>query len=88
MQGVLELVGFRKTSGDDVQLRGNCPLPDCGEPKCFSVNVAKKKWQCHRCKVSGGVLDLYQKTHNVNVYAAAKQVCEQLGLPLPLLGHR
>ena len=56
--GVLRALGVDKLRRD----RGSCPLCGGGRRRkdCFSDDLDRGLWICHRCGRSGGVLDLVE----------------------------
>ena len=53
-------LGKRERSGE---YRGACPIHGSGsaKPRSFAVSPDGRKWYCHRCKIGGGVIDLFRE---------------------------
>lgn len=85
MSEVLQLVGFaaQRVRGD--QQRGPCPVHGSSRPdSCtFSVNLQLGRYQCFKCGSRGNVLELWSAVRGISVYAAAVELCERLGKPIP-----
>ena len=85
MAEVLQLVGFvaYRTGGD--QQRGPCPVHGSSRPdSCtFSVNLRLGRYQCFKCGSRGNALELWSAARDISVYAAAIELCERLGKPIP-----
>ncbi len=71
--------------------RGRCPLHggSSTRSRSFSADLATNSWYCHRCKVGGSVIDLWQRLHpGLELHAAAADLAHTLiGAP-PLLAPR
>jgi len=62
---------------------GLCPLK-CGErPRACALDFESGVWFCHACQRGGNVLDLYALAKGINVYAAALELCQALGILVP-----
>jgi putative transposase len=87
LAAVLELLGFRPRSSRGAQQRGPCPLhgSTAGTSRCFSANLEHQTFQCFKCGRSGNALDLYAEATHQNIYDAAAELCQRLGIPLPVL---
>lgn len=85
MTQVLELLGFvaQKTSGEEV--RGACPVHGSTSPRSrsFSANVKKRVYRCFRCGSAGNQLELYAAATHQSLYAAAVDLCQRVGCPVP-----
>lgn len=81
---VLALLGITTNKN---QHRGPCPLHGHhrGTAKAFSANLTDNIWQCFKCGRHGNPLDLYCAATGKLPYDAAIELCERLGLTLPLL---
>jgi len=51
--------------------------------RSFSVNVRLGRYRCFRCGSHGNALELWAAVHHLSVYAAAVDLCQQLGLEIP-----
>lgn len=82
---VLELVGFRPVRRAGAELRGPCPIHRAGSPRSrsFAANVEKHVFHCFHCGAAGNVLDLWAAVHQTDVYRAAVELCQRLGIELP-----
>jgi DNA primase len=87
IQQVLELLGFVPTAHVGPRLRGPCPIHASSWPqsRAFSVNLDCHRYRCFRCHASGTQLDLWAAVHGMSIYAAAKDLCRRLGIPIPYL---
>jgi len=92
MSAVLGLLGFQPRTTHGAQQRGPCPLhgSTTGTSRCFSLNLDAGMFHCFKCGRSGNALDLWAQAQRQTPYAAAVDLCQRLGIPLPLLptGHR
>jgi hypothetical protein len=83
---VLTLLGATgQTRGQ--QHRGPCPLHGTahGTSRCLSAHLDENIFHCFRCGQSGDAIDLYAKATRQPPYDAAREVCERLGIDVPLL---
>jgi putative transposase len=87
MSAVLGLLGFQPRSTRGGQQRGPCPLhgSTAGTSHCFSANLDKHTFRCFKCGRSGNALDLWAKATGQSPYDAAVDLCQRLGLTLPVL---
>jgi len=92
MDVVLGLLGFQPRTTHGAQQRGACPLhgTKAGTGRCFSVNLDDQVFHCFKCGRSGNALDLWVQAQRQTPYAAAVDLCQRLGIPLPTLpaGYR
>ena len=60
MQQVLTLLGFEPSQQTGDQWYGGCPLhgSNSGPARHFSVNVARRRYCCHKCHSQGDQLEL------------------------------
>jgi DNA primase len=86
---VLELLKFVPASRSGTELRGPCPVHGSKSPvsRSFSADLSKNTFHCFRCDAGGNQLDLWAKTQNLSIYAAALDLCERLAVPVPRLDH-
>jgi putative transposase len=87
LAAVLQLLGFKANSTHGVQQRGPCPLhgSPSGTSRCFSANLEEHCFQCFKCENSGNALDLWARANQLNIYDAAIDLGQRLGIPLPTL---
>jgi putative transposase len=87
LAAVLQLLGFKANSTRGAQQRGPCPLhgSTAGTSRCFSANLEEHCFQCFKCGNSGNALDLWARANQLNIYDAALDLCQRLGIPLPTL---
>jgi putative transposase len=90
MAAVLQLLGFRPTSSRGAQQRGPCPLHGLtsGTSRCFSANLDDDVFHCFKCGCGGNALDLWAKAKQLSPYDAAVDLCQRLGIAVPLLAAR
>ncbi len=90
MAAVLQLLGFRANSSRGGQQRGPCPLhgSTSGTSRCFSAHLDEQVFHCFKCGCSGNALDLWAKAKPLSLHDAAVDLCQRLGIPLPLLSAR
>ena len=95
IQQVLELLDFAPTSRQGARLRGPCPIHGDSSlrSRVFSVHLGCHRYRCFRCRSAGTQLDLWAAVHGLSIYAAAGDLCQHLGIPIPYLrsarlGHR
>lgn len=84
---VLELLGCQATTQFAAQHRGPCPLhgSTSGTSRCFSANTADNCFHCFKCGRSGNALELWAAAQRLSIYDAAVDLCQRLGIPIPLL---
>ena len=87
IQQVLELLNFVPTAYEGSRLRGPCPIHGDSQPRSrvFSVHLGCHRYRCFHCHSAGTQLDLWATVHDLSIYAAAKDLCEHLGIPIPYL---
>lgn len=90
---VLALLNFEARSSFNGQQRGACPLHGSPgtkgkKPRCFSVNTVSQTFHCFQCGRSGNALDLWAQATGQVVYEAAVDLCQRLGVALPVLGFQ
>jgi DNA primase len=87
IQQVLDLLGFVPTAHMGHRLRGPCPIHGNSQPqsRAFSVNRCCHRYRCFRCHSAGTQLDLWAIVHGLSIYAAAGDLCQRLGVPIPYL---
>jgi putative transposase len=84
---VLQLLGFKAVSDRGCQQRGPCPLHGAtsGTSRCFSANLNSNLFHCFKCNRGGNALDLWAAANHLTPYDAAIDLCNRLGVPLPIL---
>jgi len=87
IQQVLDLLGFVPTARSGLRLRGPCLIHDDSRPqsRVFSVHLGFHRYRCFRCHSAGTQLDLWAAAHGLSIYAAARNLCDRLGIPIPYL---
>jgi DNA primase len=87
IQQVLDLIGFVPTAHRGPRLRGPCPIHCDSRPqsRVFSVNLGCHRYRCFRCHSTGTQLDLWAAVRGLCIHAAAEDLCEHLGIPIPYL---
>jgi len=82
---VLEIAGWEPVSQQGTQLRGPCPVHKSESERSRSLSVSSDKniYQCFGCGSKGNQLDLASAIFGVELYQAAVQLCEQLGIEPP-----
>ena len=53
----------------------DCPICNDKRGK-MHVNVQNDTWRCNYCNESGGMLSLYARLHNIDVYKRQSAWCE------------
>jgi DNA primase len=86
---VLDLMGFAIQTRTGNQVRGACPLHIASSPqsRTFSANLKTNRFQCFKCKKSGGQLELWAEFRGITAYEAAIDLCERLAIEVPWV-HR
>lgn len=87
IQQVLDLLGFVPTVRVGVRLRGPCPIHGSRftRSRVFSVSLAHNRYRCFKCHSAGTQLDLWAAVHGLSIHAAAEDLCQRLGIPVPRL---
>ena len=85
MEQVLELIQFVPTSRLGDQWRGPCPVHQSTSlgSRSLSVNLASKRYYCHKCQSKGNQLELWAQITQLPIYDAAVDLCRTLGRPVP-----
>jgi DNA primase len=85
MREVLQLLQFEPTVRRGDQWRGPCPVHGSQNPRSrsFSVNVRLGRYHCFGCGSRGHALELWSAVRGSNVYAAAVELCQLLGMEIP-----
>lgn len=87
MEQVLALLNFTPSRRRGSCLRGPCPIhpSTAADSRCFWVDLSTHRYRCFRCRSAGRQLDLWAAVHEQSPYAAAKDLCHRLGIPIPRL---
>lgn len=87
MRRVLELLHFTPVRRRGDELRGPCPIHGSHSPRScsFAANVHKHAYCCFVCGAGGNQLDLWADVNHLPLHAAACDLCQRLGIEIPLL---
>ena len=87
LAAVLQLLGCTAGQTRGTQYRGPCPLhgSNRGTARCFSASLDQNLFRCFKCGHAGDAVDLWAKATKQPPYDAAVELCQRLGIPLPLL---
>ena len=89
MQDVLHLIGFQpsRTTGD--QWYGDRPLhgSTAHRARHFSVNVASRRYCCHKCRSRGNELELWTAHIQKPLHPAMIDLCHALRREGPWIHH-
>lgn len=82
---VLELVSFTALTRQGARVRGPCPVHGSSSrrSRSFAAHLEKHCWRCFRCGAQGNALDLFVAVTKLPLYAAARELCARLQLPVP-----
>ena len=85
LAAVLNLLHFRPSASKAGQQRGPCPIHGSQDPRSrsFSANLDEHTFHCFKCGAHGNALDLWAATNRQDIYAAAVDLCGQLGHSVP-----
>lgn len=85
MEDVLRLMGFEPTSRRGNQWYGGCPMDRSTfrRPRHFSVNVANRRYYCHRCHSKGNQLELWAAVTKLPFRQSTIHLCHMLGREVP-----
>jgi len=89
MEQVLTLLGFEPTRRTGDQWYGACPLHDSvpGRSRHFSVNVALRRYHCHKCHSQGNPLELWVAYTKRAWHPAMIDLCHALGREIPWISR-
>jgi hypothetical protein len=89
MKDVLKLLEFEPSYCRGDQWYGRCPLHESssGRSRSFSVNVAIRRYRCHKCHRQGNQLELWAAYTQRPLHPASIDLCGVLGREVPWL-HR
>jgi DNA primase len=84
---VLETIGYQVLYQSGPYLRGPCPIHGSTNPNSnvFAVNVDLSLFRCWKCGAKGNQLDLYCQVKHLDVYQSATDLCQFVGVEIPLL---
>jgi putative transposase len=87
MAAVLQLLGCSTGRTRGSQYRGPCPLHGStrGTARCFSASLDQNVFHCFKCGKTGDAIDLWSQATRQTPYDAALDLCQRLGINLPLL---
>lgn len=87
IEQVLTLLDFVPSRRHGRWLRGPCPVHQSGRPQSrdFWVDLATHRYRCFKCHSAGRQLDLWSAAQRLPVHAAAEDLCQRLGIPVPWL---
>lgn len=90
IQKVLDLLGFVPIVRVGVRLRGPCPIHRSrfARSRVFSVSLTHHRYRCFKCHSAGTQLDLWAAVHRLSIHAAAEDLCQRLGIPIPWLASQ
>jgi len=85
MQQVLQQLDWSATSRSGHQLRGPCPVHRSTSTgsRTFSVNLESGRYYCHKCHSQGNQLELWAAVHQLTIYQAALDLCQNIGREVP-----
>jgi DNA primase len=85
MEEVLNLLGFEPSHRTVDQWSGPCPFHESrsGRSRSFSVNVAIRRYHCHKCGRYGNPIELWAAFTQQSLYAAAIDLCRVLRRDVP-----
>lgn len=84
---IAAVLGLLGVSATTARHRGPRPLhgSTSGTSRCLGANLEGNVFQCFKCGCSGNALDLWAKVTRQPPYDAAVDLCQRLGIALPLL---
>lgn len=71
---VAQRCGLQSLTQTDDELRGDCPLLDCGGKRSFAINTTKNCFYCHKCKARSSNIDFVMKYEGVGSKEAARLI--------------
>ena len=85
MEQVLDLLAFQPSQRTGDQWYGGCPLHGSTSDRArhFSVNVAIRRYHCHKCHSEGNQLDLWATFIDKELHPAMVDLCQALGREIP-----
>jgi len=87
IEQVLDLLEFVPTARSGFRLRGPCPIHGSRFPRSrvFSVSLHHHRYRCFKCHSADTQLGLWAAVHDLTINAAAEDLCQRLGIPIPWL---
>jgi hypothetical protein len=84
---VIRVLGLRRTEVSGKEWRGPCPLHEDQDrrERCLNIHLDSNRFYCFWCHKNGDMLELYSLAEQPDVYKAALELCEKVGLPVPWL---
>ena len=79
-------IGWKPSSIEGSERRGPCPLHGSRNPDSRSFAVCETGFCCHSCLRRGDSIRLFGTFYKLDSYAAAVQMCERIGMPVPYYG--
>jgi DNA primase len=90
MQQVLDLLEFVPTARSGFRVRGRCPIHGSrfARSRVFSASLVHHRYRCFKCHSAGTQLHPWAAVHDLSIHAAAEDLCQRLGIPIPWLSSR
>ena len=90
MSQVLGLLGFLPHEVCGEKVRGPCPVHGSTalRSRAFSAHLGRNIYRCFRCGSAGNQLDLYAAATRQSLYAAALDLCQRAGSPVPWINDK
>jgi hypothetical protein len=83
LQRLLKWLGWEPTWDRGDACCGPCPVHRSGSPLSREFQVCGEKWYCFKCKKGGDIIDLWAARQGLDLHAAAINLCERVGKPVP-----
>jgi DNA primase len=85
MEQVLDLLAFQPSQRTGDQWYGGCPVHGSTSDRArhFSVNVATRRYHCHKCHSQGNQLELWAAVAEKKLHPAMIDLCHALGREIP-----
>jgi DNA primase len=85
MEQVLDLLAFQPSQRTGDQWYGGCPVHGSASHRArhFSVNVATRRYHCHKCHSQGNQLELWAACTDKLLHPAMIDLCHALGREIP-----
>ena len=87
LRDVLNLLQFHPVRRTRRSLRGPCPFGCGGSPDDFAAYLETNSYYCFSCHRGGNQLELWACLQRLRIYDAANDLCQRLGIEVPLI-HR
>lgn len=85
LERIFRLLNIPAATRNAVSARGPCPRNCCPDRRCTSYQFNFNCYKCFKCKQGGSPFGLYQNFHRKDFYWCAKELCKDLGIPVPYL---